>query len=297
MDKLTSRYASPLRYPGGKGKIANFMKLLFLKNDLMGTEYVEVYAGGASVALSLLFEEFASHIHINDLNRSVHSFWECVLYDTDRLCSRILKIKPTVPEWKRQRAVQTATDPEPLDLAVSTFFLNRTSRSGILDGGVIGGKNQNGPWKIDARFNKLELARRIAKIGRFSSRITLTRTDGAQYLKSRLPHLPPAFVYLDPPYFHKGQDLYENFYQPDDHRQLAGLIRSIESHRWLVSYDSAPEILRYYAGVKRIRYNLSYSAADRYEGQEVMFFGPNLEVPRVASPAGLPAREILAARV
>lgn len=296
MANLTSRFSSPLRYPGGKGKITNYMKLLFLENDLLGKEYVEVFAGGASVALSLLFEEFTSHAHINDLNRSVHAFWECALHQTDTLCSRILSMKATAAEWTRQRAVQEAREPETLDLAVSTFFLNRTSRSGILNGGMIGGKGQDGPWKLDARFNKQELVRRIEKIGRFSSRVTLTQIDGAEYLRNNLPRLDQAFIYLDPPYFHKGQDLYENFYQPDDHRNLAQLIRSVKNHCWVVSYDAAPQILSYYKGCKNIRYDLAYSAADRYLGQEVMFFSPGLIPPRVASPAGLPSRDVREAR-
>lgn len=297
MTSPNTRFVSPLRYPGGKGKISNFMKLLFLQNNLLGKEYVEVYAGGASVALSLLFEEFASQIHINDLNPSIHAFWDCVLHRTETLCSRISQLRPSVAEWRRQRAVQEARDPDPLDLGVSTFFLNRTTRSGILNGGMIGGKKQDGEWKLGARFHKDELIRRIEKIGRFSTRITLTNLDGAEYLRTVLPSLGGAFVYLDPPYFKKGQDLYQNFYRPEDHEDLAQLIRSVGAHRWMVSYDPSPQILSYYSGLNSIRYTLSYSAATRHQGQEVMFFSPGLKVPRVDTPANLPSREIRTARI
>ena len=133
-------YPSPLRYPGGKGKVANFFKLLFLENDLLGSEYVEPYAGGASVGLSLLFEEYASHIHINDLDQSVYTFWKVVLQRPDDLCGRIAAARLGVREWDRQRQVQSATDPDELDLAFSTLYLNRTNRSGIIGGGIIGGR-------------------------------------------------------------------------------------------------------------------------------------------------------------
>ena len=37
---------SPLRYPGGKGKLTNFVKKIVEENDLFGGHYVEAYAGG-----------------------------------------------------------------------------------------------------------------------------------------------------------------------------------------------------------------------------------------------------------
>lgn len=286
------KFTSPLRYPGGKGKIANYLKLLLLENDLVGCRYVEPYAGGASVALSLLYEEYATHIHINDLNRSVHAFWDAVLNSTDELCARIRGIKPCMTEWERQRAVQGDADADALDLAFSTFFLNRTNRSGIIDGGVIGGKNQTGDWKIDARFNKDELIRRIKKISRYKTRITLTRVDAAEYLRNQLPAVPgPAVVYLDPPYYVKGEGLYEHFYQHEDHTEIARLVGNID-RPWLVSYDAAPEILELYNAHEPIRYGVRYSAAERYEGAEVMFLSPGLIPPDVTSPANIPFKEI-----
>lgn len=280
------QFPSPLRYPGGKGKIANYFKLLFLRNDLLGSEYVEVYAGGASIALSLLYEEYASHVHINDLDRNVHAFWWAVLNNADELCRRVSRSQPSRAEWKRQKAVQLADKPDPTDLAFSTFFLNRTSRSGILTGGMIGGKNQTGPWKLGARYNKVNLIHRIEKAARYASRITLTRMDGARYIEKRLPTIDSPFVYLDPPYFIKGQGLYQNFYEAKDHEKIASLVKKLESE-WVVSYDAAPEIMRLYREFSTRRYSLSYSAQERYRGREVMFFAPGLSIPRVSSPACL----------
>lgn len=285
--RATRQYHSPLRYPGGKGKISNFLKLVFLRNGLVGHEYLELFAGGASVALTLLYEEYASHIHINDLNRSIFTFWKVVLEEPDALCRRIAATRVCMAEWFRQRAVQQVRDPDPVDLAFSTFFLNRTNRSGIIEGGVIGGQSQRGKWLLDARYNKEELTRRIEKIGRFRSRITLTGLDAAEYLKHHLQKLPTkTLLYLDPPYYVKGAGLYEDHYQHNDHVTIAKLIRQVK-HPWLVSYDAALPLFELYKGLKRVRYGLSYSAGDRYRGSEVMFFGPSVSRPHGVLPANV----------
>lgn len=284
-DPSQRRYASPLRYPGGKGKTANFFKLLLLHNGLVGFNYAEPYAGGASVALTLLYEEYASHVHLNDINRSLFAFWDATLHHTEELCRRIKDTPVTIDIWKEQRAVQAATDPNPIDLAFSTFFLNRTNRSGIIGGGVIGGKEQDGDWKLDARFNKGALIQRIQKVARYRNRITLTRCDAADYLQKVLPELPrETFIYLDPPYYVKGEGLYEHSYQHEDHVVIASLVSKVQQP-WVVSYDAAQSIKDLYKGHKQFAYGLNYSAADRYEGAEIMFFSPTLMIPNVESPA------------
>jgi len=134
-------YHSPLRYPGGKTKLTEYVKALFRHNGLMGGHYVEPYAGGASIALELVIQEFADHVHINDLDPSVWSFWKSVLDETDALCSLIADTPITMATWTEQREIQKNKDTaSTLQLGFSTFFLNRTNRSGILKAGVIGGK-------------------------------------------------------------------------------------------------------------------------------------------------------------
>lgn len=296
MSAEPGRFVTPLRYPGGKGKVANYLKLLLLENDLIGRDYAEPYAGGASVALSLLFEDFVDTVHINDLNPGVYAFWCAAAFDASTLCERIESTPVTVDEWHRQREVHMSLDPDPMDLAFATFFLNRTNRSGIINGGVIGGLHQTGPWKIDARYNKSELIHRIRKVGRHRSRIEVTQTDGAEFLKPwTTGGQPSTFLYLDPPYFVKGAGLYDNFYGPGDHAQIAGMVRDLE-HPWVASYDSAPEILALYQDSHSITYDLSYSAhKDSRGGSEVMFFSDELTPPDL-SPAGVRAPAVADAR-
>ena len=70
---------TPLRYPGGKAKLAPYVKNLMKVNRLLDGEYVEPYAGSAAIALELLFHEYVSKIHINDISRPVHAFWKSAL--------------------------------------------------------------------------------------------------------------------------------------------------------------------------------------------------------------------------
>lgn len=241
---------------------------------------------------TLLFEEYASHVHINDLNRSVHAFWRAVLDQPDELCERIGTARLDMREWRRQRAVQHATDPTELDLAFSTLYLNRTSHSGIIGGGPIGGYEQLGRWGIDARFPRQDLIRRIRRIARFKTRITVTGRDAADYLREDFVLFVdrPVFIYLDPPYYVKGvkrAGLYQNFYEHSDHLEIATLVANLDVP-WIVSYDSAPEIARLYRTFKNVSYDLNYSANVPHYGSERMFFSPLIDPPAVVSAAHVP---------
>lgn len=283
------RYASPLRYPGGKAKVANYLKLLILDNDLLGVKYLEPYAGGASVALTLLYEDYVSSIAINDLNPGVYAFWHSVLAYTDEFCELVAETPLTVDEWQRQRTAAFTEESSDLARGFATFFLNRTNRSGIVAGGVIGGLDQTGPWKIDARFPRGELIRRIRKIARFRSRITVTGVDTLGLLKAA-PKSDQSLYFLDPPYYIKGEGLYDNFYGHDDHVRIRDAVTELASP-WVVSYDAAPEIMQMYRDCQSLRYSLSYSASTRQRGSEVMLFAPHL-IPPEESPSDVSAARI-----
>jgi|ERR1041385_42039 DNA adenine methylase len=281
------RFISPLRYPGGKAKLAGFIKLILAQNRLLDAHYVEPYAGGASVALSLLLGEHVEHVHINDIDPGIFAFWHSVLYNTDVLCERIRKTPVTIAEWRRQRALHAKGRlAKRVDLGFSTLFLNRTNRSGIIaSGGPIGGIKQNGEWKLDARFGREGLVERIEAVAAYRDRITLHNRDAAKLLVELQPKLPRRhFFYLDPPYYVKGQRrLYLNGYEHEDHVHVAKLVR--RRSKWMVSYDDVPAIRAIYQPLKPIRYRLSYTAAERSAGAEVAFLSPELTVPAVRNPA------------
>lgn len=272
-------FGTPLRYPGGKGRLAQYVCDLIKMNDLVGGHYVEPYAGGAGIAIALLFLEYASRIHLNDLNKSVFAFWKSVCEEPEALCRMVRDTRPTMAVWRKQKIIQSAADPSMLELGFSTFFLNRTNRSGIIAGGVIGGQDQTGKWKIDARYNREQLARRIEKIAGFAPRINLYNLDAAKFLTKHVSKLPKkSLIYLDPPYYMRIRDLYQNKYNWDDHKNLADIIGGIKQ-KWIVSYNNAMPIKRLYSGYKREIFSLAYSAQNRYDGTEIMVFCPELKRP------------------
>jgi DNA adenine methylase len=278
-------FDSPLRYPGGKGRLAQYVIDLIEMNGLTGGHYAEAYAGGAGIAISLLYLEYVSHVHLNDVDRAVYSFWRSVLDQPEEMARLVRDTPLTLEERLRQKAVyrESATASE-LELGFATFFLNRTNRSGIIHGGVIGGNAQAGTYRIDARFNRVELARRIEKVGSYAPRISLHNKDAVDFIADDLPAIPgKALIYLDPPYYANGARLYRNTYKHDDHAKIAGLVGAIP-HQWIVSYDNAEPIRTLYSGFRQQTFGLGYSANTRYEGTEVMVFSEALKVPGEVEP-------------
>jgi DNA adenine methylase len=270
---------SPLRYPGAKWRLDCFLSALIRDNRMTGGHYAEPYAGGASLALSLLFGNRIAEIHLNDLDRSVWAFWKSAVEHPGELIARIRSTNVTIDEWHTQRQVQENKHRASIiDLGFSTFFLNRTNRSGIITGGVVGGKCQSGAWKLDARYNKQNLIERLERIASYKSRIHITQLDALTFIARRGETLPPkkSLMYLDPPYFAKGQDLYMNAYRPGDHAAVAKAVLQQIKIPWLVSYDDVPEIRDLYKKARRISYTLRYSASATRKGQEVMFMCPGL---------------------
>jgi len=278
----TGRY-SPLRYPGGKGKLARFVADVIRNNNLSDGLYVEPYAGGAAVAWELLLTGVVRRVAINDLSLPIYSFWKCVLERTDELVALIRDTPVDVATRDRQKAIFAAAgDADELELGFATFFLNRTNRSGILNGGMIGGREQTGKWKLDARYNKVDLIERIERIARARRRVSLTRLDAVEFLKSHAADWNrKTLVYLDPPYFEKGPDLYYNFYKHDDHAGVAAAVHRLRNVSWIVSYDDAMPIHGLYTQSSWLQYTIGYSARGRVRGREAMFMSTGLSVPPV----------------
>lgn len=268
-------FVTPLRYPGGKGRLGAWLAGLIRHNELQGGCYVEPYAGGAGAAVYLLVNDHIDRIAINDLDPVVHAFWWAVLNDTDRFKEMILETPVTMDTWHAQREVlANPMDVDRTTLGFATFFLNRTNRSGMIKGGVIGGQKQTGKYLIDARYNKDGLAERVTKIGNLRNRIQLFNMDAMELLSSPCLELNErSLVYLDPPYYEKGSQLYRNHYQPDDHQRIAQAVMEIESP-WLVTYDNCDEIQTLYQGVKGVEFSLHYSTHMlRPKATEAMFYG------------------------
>lgn len=270
---------SPLRYPGGKTQLSPFVIDLLRANNLYGGVYAEPFAGGAGIAWRLLLNGDVTEVWINDIDPALYAFWDTVVNAPDPLCERVLRTKVTMTQWYRQRAALCDPASTPLDLAYATLFLNRTNRSGILKGGVIGGKGQTGDYKLDCRFNKDELIRKIQRIHIYREVIKVTCLDAERCLRTWAKSLPQrGLINIDPPYFAQGRDLYLSFYNPKDHARLAKLVRSL-TVPWMLTYDDVPDIESLYTGLPLYRKGLTYYAQVKRRASELLVLAPHLKIP------------------
>lgn len=274
-------FYSPLRYPGGKGKLAEFMRYMIVQLGHSGGTYIEPFAGGAGIAIELLLQDVVGRIVINDYDKGIWSFWKAILTETDRFITELAFVPLTIEEWNRQHNICfTQNDKYSFELGFATFYMNRTNRSGIIKGGVIGGIAQSGSWKMDARFNKEELIRRIESIAERKSDIKLYNKDINSFITRYIPlYQKNALVYFDPPYFNKGKQLYMNYFQLEDHVRIERTIRDHVKCDWIITYDDVPEIKGIYRDYLIYLYDLNYSVCSNCKVSELMIFKEGIEVP------------------
>lgn len=273
--KTISRFVSPFRYPGGKTRLAVSLFRKIKKNftDNEKIFLVEPYAGGAGASLTLLLAGKVDKIIINDLDRAIFAFWKIAISDTDYLINKILEVNITIEEWKKQKAVYDDLASEDYELAFASLFLNRTNRSGIIEAGPIGGIEQSGAWKLDARFNKDIIIDRLKKIEVHKKRIKVYNLDGIKLLKriEKKKQMDRYFIFLDPPYYEKGKALYLNHYTNDDHERLAKFLEK-SPLKWIMTYDDVFYINNLYKKMHKTKFLIQHSAYKSKKGKEVMIF-------------------------
>lgn len=276
---MSSTY-SPLRYPGGKSRFYEYIKEILICNDLIKETYIEPFAGGAGLALKLLLNKDVKRIVINDFDPAIYSFWYSILYKTDAFCNLIDSTPITLDEWKKQRNTYISnSDLISLKLGFATFYLNRTNVSGVIKGGIIGGQEQTGTYKMDARFNKRNLIKKIMKIAEYRDQIVLLNEDGKKLLQpQRLRKFYKSFINLDPPYVKKGTQLYKNAFSEKDHRDLCKLISEC-NRKWIVTYDICTLVAELYKKYRSSYLDVTYSIQISKKAQEYIFFSDNLQLP------------------
>lgn len=266
---------SPLRYPGGKAKLSPLVKYIIEKKIEHNIDtYIEPFAGGAGIALDLLINETVPRIIINDYDKAIYSFWKAIITEPNRFIQTIITTPVTIDEWNNQKNIyNTQKNKYSFELGFATFFLNRTTRSGILTAGPIGGYEQDGNYLIDARFNKQELIKRINRISQYRKRIKLYNKDIRSFVQqviTRNQH--NSFIYFDPPYFVKGKKLYINYFSPNDHIEIMNAISENVTCKWLMTYDDEESISKMYEAYLQKKYNLNYSLANKGKSSELMIF-------------------------
>lgn len=278
------RYTSPLRYPGGKASLTNFLFDVIDLNDLRGCSYFEPYAGGAGAALGLLQLKAVSEIHINDADPRVHAFWKAAIHAHERFIETIQSIPLSIKEWHRQYEIcMNPSSYDSFDVGFAAFYMNRCNRSGVLTGsGPIGGYEQKGKWRLDVRFYREALIRRIMFLNRERDRIHISCEDAINFLKLQLPKgnkRSKVFVYLDPPYVNKGQRLYLNAYKPEDHANLSQYIDNQKTLSWIMSYDDSELVRKLYNKHEISLIPIRYTLQKKRSARELIISPHRLTIP------------------
>ncbi len=277
ISKNKLNFYSPLRYPGGKGKIYEFVSHLINENKTLEVAYAEPYAGGCGIALKLLFSEVVNEIYLNDYDYKVFSFWDTILTSSNLFCDWLNSVEITIENWlyyKEQINSLKHEEKNRFEIAKAFFFLNRCNVSGVIKGGVIGGQQQLGKYKIDSRFNKENLIERIKLISLYSSQIHFYNMDAIEFLEL-IKEKKNIFTYLDPPYYKKGSQLYLNFYTKNDHISLSRYLENFNND-FILSYDYNDFIIGLYNDMNIYKFNISQSTSNRV-GQELMIFSENVK--------------------
>lgn len=250
-------YYTPLRYPGGKSSLLRYLSQIVEYNAPIET-YIEPYAGGAGAAIGLLLNNRVQNIILNDADELVYHFWYSLLNEKTELINKIKETPVNIDQYRIQKSILFDTlerqKASSLMIGFSTFYVNRCNRSGILRSGPIGGYNQTGSWKIDARFNKPALIERIEKIYNHRKKIKIFNMDAIVFLKTILPSLDinslNSLVYLDPPYYMHGPELYRKYYKKQQHDELRDFLLNKTDFKWILSYDDVPYINEIYTGYR-----------------------------------------------
>ncbi|WP_195448819.1 DNA adenine methylase [Parolsenella catena] len=269
---------TPIRYPGGKTKLYPEIKAILGENGLLGHPYAELFAGGAGLAVKLLLKGDVSSVVINDYDRAVYCMWDAIVNHGAELCEFIDSAVLDIETWKRMRdTYQNHNDVGDFELGKAAFYLNRTNVSGILSGGVIGGLAQAGNYKMDVRFNRETLKKKVMDIVARKDDIEVTRLDAEEFIDNRMDD-SELFAYLDPPYVQKGPGLYRSSFDEERHRSLARKVGDAES-KWVVTYDADELIDDIYSDYERGDLEISYTANIKTIGREKIILGPGLDWP------------------
>lgn len=269
-----AKFFSPLRYPGGKSKIYIKVRALIEQNAMGNRTYIEPFAGGFGIGISLLRENVVQAAVLNDLDTHIYNFWFSVLNRTDELARLIMDTPITFEEREKQKSIYKDMMSDGLSDGFATLFLNRVNYSGIIEGGPIGGTKQTGVYKLDCRFNKEEIVRRIKEIALLKKRITVSNSDASvlvkKYARSRNKK-KKYFFNIDPPYVITGIRLYTNYFKEADHRNLGKTIaKYLQDIPWIVTYDECELVREIYGSYFMTDYEILHNAGGSAKGKEIV---------------------------
>ncbi len=272
---------SPLRYPGSKASLVDYISILLKENYLEGCHFIEPYAGSAIVSLELLKKSLISKATILEKDPLVYAFWHSVFTNPYALIEKLYKLPINLDTWYKFQKYREAEKLESypiLEMGLAGLFFNRTNFSGILKAGPIGGRKQESRYKLDCRFNKNRLIQQIADLSTLSNHITVIYDDALDYLNRERKQFKneECFFYIDPPYYEKGKSLYRYWYNHDDHKKLAHFLTRCDTP-WLVSYDNHENIRKIYRRANLVEVYFDYTVSQYRKEREILI--SNIKIP------------------
>ena len=265
---------TPLRYPGGKSKLYNYMHTFINQYYEKPPTYAEAFAGGFGLGMKLLFKNAVPEVYINDLDICIYSFWKSII--TPNSYQRFIKLMQDTPidieNYLLQREIYRHPEiHSQLEIGFATFYLNRCNRSGILTANPIGGINQTGKYKMDCRFNKGRLLKLIEAIYNHRNQIHVTNLDAIEFLKQLDNRSANVLFNLDPPYVSAGPTLYKNNFSDNDHIALSNHVHHLKNH-WIMTYDNHDLIRNCYKDYLIREYSIKYSLEDKRSEVELIIY-------------------------
>ncbi len=237
---------SPFRYPGGKTWFVPYLKRWLSSRQARPLEFIEPFAGGASVGVTVLYENLADHVTLVELDEQVVSVWKTIFQgNANALAERIVTF-----DLRLENVLETLAAPFITleDQAFQTIIRNRVNRGGILASGagmIKEGENGKG---LRSRWYPETLKKRILQLASLRDQITVIHGDGIAELERR-PDDAGVVAFIDPPYSAGGKKagnrLYNHFELNHEH-----LFRIVERLRgdFVMTYDNAPEVAQFALG-------------------------------------------------
>jgi len=280
---------SPLRYPGSKRKLFNYLERISGHNNLSPQMLVEPFVGGGSVFLNFLSRHEKSKAIIADKDELVYSFWKILFAEPSYLINFIRKVRVNLKTFDRYRYI--SSHPKEFNrkkLAEACLFLNRTSFSGILNNsaGPLGGREQKSIYKIDCRFGRENLIKKIKSISAFKNRVVVLPYNWEETLKyvAEKDKYKDArlLYYFDPPFYKKADQLYRYHFDEASHKNLRDKLMKLKQP-WILSYDRAQEIRNLYSAFTRINVSMPYSINSPAKRLEKELIITPLKLPKIKS--------------
>lgn len=226
---------SPFRYPGGKTWLVPWFRE-WMRQFPPDVHFIEPFAGGGIVSLTVAFENLAQSITMVELDEEVAAVWETILQGHgDWLANRILHFEFTIENVQREMRLEAR---DVRSVAFKTILKNRILHGGILARGSGRMKNGENGKGLASRWYPQTLYRRIRAIECIKHKITFIRGDAFPIIESYLDSLSTVF-FIDPPYTVAGRRLYTH--SEIDHERLFDLASRIKGH-FMMTYDDTAEV-------------------------------------------------------